>query len=87
MEKRVKLFDFTNLLQCTLLKRIGKGEKDVIVVTVYRYTRLRDHVEFSYEIAFNNEEDRDLTFMEITSELLFEDIKKIISSNNIPILI
>ncbi|AMA48964.1 hypothetical protein [Flavobacterium covae] len=87
MNKRVRLFEFTELLQCTILKKISEKEKDAIVVTVYGYTRLRDHIEFSYEIEFNNEEDRDLTFMEITSDLMFEDIKKIISSSNIPILI
>ena len=83
MKNRIRLFVFTEQLQCTILKKLGAEDKDVIVVCVYGYTRFKDHIEFSYEIPFNNEEDRDLTFIEITSDLMFEDIKKIISSSNI----
>lgn len=87
MKNRIKLLEFTELLQATLLKVVNDKENDSIKVSVYGYTRQLDHIEFSYDIEFKNELDRDLTFDEITSELMFEDIKKIISSSNIPILI
>jgi hypothetical protein len=87
MKKRIKLFEFTELIQATLLKCLSEKENDCIKVTVYGYSKTLDHIEFSYEIEFKNELDRDLTFDEITSELIFEDVKKIISSSRIPILI
>ncbi|MCV9929496.1 hypothetical protein OIU83_17680 [Flavobacterium sp. LS1R49] len=87
MKSRIKLFQFTELLQATLLKLVNDKENDCIRVSVYGYTKQLDHIEFSYDIEFLDEEARDLTFDEITSDLMFEDIKKIISSSNIPIRI
>lgn len=87
MKDRIKLFYFTELIQATLLKLVNDNDNDSIRVSVYGYTRGIDHIEFSYDIEFPNEHARDLTFDEITSELMFEDIKKIITSSNIPILI
>lgn len=87
MNNRIKLLHFTELIQATLLKLVNEKDIDVIKVSVYGYTPSYDHVEFSYEIEFKNEKDRDLTFDEITDELMLEDIKKIISKSRIPILI
>ncbi|WP_395049431.1 hypothetical protein [Flavobacterium sp.] len=87
MKKRVRLFEFSELIQATLLKIVNDKHNDSIKVTVYGYTKGLDHVEFSYDIEFSNDLDRDLTFDEITSELMFEDIKKIIASSEIPILV
>lgn len=87
MKKRIQLFQFTELLQVTLLRVINEKENDSIKVSVYGYTTDHNHIEFNYDIEFPNEETRDLTFDEITSDLMFEDIKKIIKSSNIPIII
>ncbi|QSW90729.1 hypothetical protein J0383_07935 [Flavobacterium endoglycinae] len=87
MKSRIKLFHFTEYLQATLLKKMNEKERDSIKVSVYGYTPGTDHIEFSYDIEFPNEEDRDLTFDEITSDLMFEDIKKIIKSSEIPIIV
>ena len=87
MKNRIKLFEFTELMQATLLKIVNEKDNDSIKVTVYGYSKTNDHLEFSYDIEFKDEFDRDLTFDEITSELMFEDIKKIISASRIPILI
>lgn len=87
MKKRVKLFEFSELIQATLLKLVNDKDNDSIRVTVYGYTKELNHIEFSYDIEFPNELDRNLTFDEITSELMFEDVKKIIASSKIPILI
>ncbi len=86
MKQRVKLLVFSDFLQATILKKVNDKEKDSIVVTVYGYTPEEDaHIEFSYDIEFYNEKDRDITFEEITQERLFEDVQKIIKSSNIPI--
>ena len=87
MKKRVKLLEFSELVQAILLKLVNDKDTDCIRVMVYGYTIERNHIEFSYDIEFPNELDRDLTFDEITTELMFEDIKKIIASSKIPILI
>lgn len=88
MKKRLRLFEFTEFLQATALKVVNDEEIDCIKVTVYGYTIDENgHIEFSYDIKFKSEESRDLTFEEITSELLAEDIKKIIKASEIPIKI
>lgn len=88
MKNRIRLFEFTEFLQATILKICNDKEIDAIKVTVYGYTPdLKGHKEFSYEILFKNELDRDLTFDEITLEKLSEDIKRIIGHSEIPILI
>lgn len=87
MKNRVKLFQFTDLIQAVLLKIVNEKENDCIKVSVYGYTPGHDHLEFTYDIEFPNENARDLTFDEITSDLMFEDIKTIIRSSKIPILI
>ena len=88
MKKRSRLFDFTECLSATILKIVNDEEIDCIKVTVYGYTLDENsHIEFSYEIKFKSEDSRDLTFDEITEELLLEDIKKIITASEIPIKI
>lgn len=87
MKKRVKLLEFSELIQATLLKLVNDKDNDSIRVTVYGYSKEYNHIEFSYDIEFPTETDRDLTFNEITTELMFEDIKKIVASSKIPILI
>jgi len=87
MKNRIKLFQFTDFIQATLLKMVNDKENDAIKVSVYGYTPGYDHIDFSYHIEFKDENSRDLTFDEITLELMFEDIKKIITSSSIPILI
>ena len=86
MTQRIKLFVFSDFLQATILKKVNDKENEAIVVTVYGYTPDGDaHIEFSYDVEFCNERDRDSTFEEITQELLLEDVKKIIETSNIPI--
>lgn len=87
MKKRVKLLEFSEFIQAILLKLVNDKDNDCIRVMVYGYTKELNHIEFSYDIEFPTELDRDLTFDEITTELMFEDIKKIIASSKIPILI
>jgi hypothetical protein len=87
MKNRIKLFEFTEFIQATLLKLVNEKDNDCIRVGVYGYTKCKNHIEFSYDIEFSNEGDRDLTFDDITKELMFEDIKKIIASSKIPIVI
>ena len=88
MKKRLRLFEFTEFLQATALKVVNDEEIDCIKVTVYGYTIDENcHIEFAYDIKFKSEESRDLTFEEITPELLAEDIKKIIKASEIPIKI
>jgi hypothetical protein len=87
MKNRVKLLGFSELTQATLLKLVNDKDKDCIKVSVYGYTTGSDHIEFSYDLEFPDEEKRDSTFDEITAELMFEDIKKIISNSSISILI
>jgi hypothetical protein len=85
--RRIKLFEFSELIQSTLLKLVNDKDNDCIRVSVYGYTKEMNHIEFSYDIEFKTENDRDLTFDEITSELMFEDVKKIIKTSRIPILL
>jgi hypothetical protein len=87
MNSRVKLLDFSELAQATLLKNVNDNEKECIVVTVYGYTTESNYIEFSHDLEFPSEEKRDLAFDEITSESMFEAVKKIISTSSIPILI
>ncbi len=85
MKNRIKLLEFSDLIQATLLKYVNDKDNDSIKVSVYGYIGTGDHIEFSYDIEFENEFDRDKTFDEITTELMFKDIKTIIKSSNIPI--
>jgi hypothetical protein len=87
MKNRIKLLVFSELIQATLLKLVNDKEQDCIKVSVYGYTKTSDYIEFSYDLEFPDEVTRDLTFDEITTELMFEDIKKIISTSRIPVLI
>lgn len=87
MKQRIKLLEFSELIQATLLKIVNDNHVDCIRVTVYGYTKEYNHIEFSYDIERPTELDRDLTFDEITTEPMFEDIKKIIAHSKIPILI
>ncbi len=87
MNNRIKLFEFTDLMQATILKKVNDKDVDCIIVSVYGYTRALEHIEFSYELEFPDEKTRDKTFDEITSELMLEDLKKIISASRIPIII
>lgn len=87
-KKRIRLLEFSETLQATLLKIISDdNNKDVVRVTVYGYTSDDDHIQFSYDLPFSNEIDRDLLFDEITTELMFEDVKKLITNNNLPFVI
>lgn len=87
MNNRIKLFEFTDVLQATLLKKVNDKDVDAITVSVYGYTPALDHIEFSYDLEFPDEKTRDQTFEEISSDLLLDDLKKIVSSSRIPIII
>ncbi|WP_281233472.1 hypothetical protein [Flavobacterium gelatinilyticum] len=87
MDKRVKLSEWSDMLQATLIKCLSVKEYCCIKVSVYGYTPNYDHVDFSYEIEFEYEADRDRTFNEITDEKLWEDIKKIIEPSEIPVIL
>lgn len=86
MRQRVRLLVFSDFIQATIVKVIGENEKDVIKVTVYGYTPdEKAHIQFSYDVPYKNEENRDKAFEEITPEKMFEDILKIIEASDIPI--
>lgn len=84
---RIKLFEFTDLTQATILKIVNEKDIDCIRVSVYGYTGIFDHIEFSYDLEFPDEKTRDQTFEEIKKDKMFEDVKKIVASLRIPILI
>jgi hypothetical protein len=48
--RRIKLFEFSELMHATLLKLVDDMDIDIIRVSVYGYTKGLDHIEFSYEI-------------------------------------
>jgi hypothetical protein len=84
--KRVKLLECSELIQVVILKIVNDKEQDVIKVTAYGYTTTLAHIEFSYEIPFKTELDRNLTFEEMTPEMMVEDLKRIVKTSRIPIL-
>ena len=47
MKKRVKLLEFSELIQATLLKLVNDKDNDSIRVTGYGYTKEYNHIEFS----------------------------------------
>ena len=87
MNNRIKLFEFTDLMQVTILKKVNDKDVDCIIVSVYGYTRTFDHIEFSFELEYPDEKTRDKAFEEITTDKMFEDVKKIVASSKIPIII
>lgn len=87
MKKRLRFFEFSDLLQATLLRVLNKNDKDCIRLTVYGYTKELNHVEFSLEYEFEEEFLRDETFNDITKEMLFSDIKKMIDNTPLPFII
>lgn len=87
MNNRIKLFEFTDLMQATILKKVNDKDVDCIIVSVYGYTRTFDHIEFSFELEYPDEKTRDKAFEEITTDKMFEDVKKIVASSKIPIII
>ena len=84
---RIKLLEFSDLQQATILKIVNGKDIDCIRVSVYGYTRGYDHIEFSYELEYPDEKTRDKAFEEITTDKMFEDVKKIVASSKIPIII
>lgn len=87
MKQRIRLFIFNELIQATVLKLVNQNQMDCLIITVYGYTKEYDHIQFNYDLEFPDESLRDLMFNDMESELLYEDIVKLIKSSNIPILI
>ena len=86
MDKRIRLLEINDKVQIVLRKDLSKNQTDCIKVFVSGYTDdEQNYVDFNYDIEYHNEIDRDKKFNEITSELIFEDIKMIVKASSIPI--